>query len=358
MKQRRNRKRKNPYLYLAALIAALIMFWQGYGLPEDVPDQATLAAGETASPAGGQQTEKEPVLPVSGDGISVHFLDVGQASAALVVTDGHAMLIDTGNRDDAAYILGYLEELQIERLDYLILTHPHEDHIGSAAQILYEMDVDRVLLPDISIDDCETVIYAKVLAAIEEKDPIVDHPRAGDEYMLGEAGVSIVSPSPEWSTDRQNLNESSLGVLIRYGEKSFLVYGDGEKNCEAYMAEQERIQADVLAVAHHGSSTSNSREILEKIRPSYAVISCGADNKYGFPHEEVLTGLEGTGAVIYRTDTQGTVIISSDGLTIEAEVLGKEISKPETYNTKQKLYKLMSGTAETAYVPFLQFIFF
>ncbi len=246
----------------------------------------------------------------------VHCIDVGQASATLFLAGEHALLADTGNKDDAEMMLNYLEEVGVDKLDYLFLTHPHEDHIGSAAKILREIPVDRVLMPDIGIDMCETVCYANLLAAIEEKEPLVDYPIAGDTYEMGVCSFTIVCPSPQWVTDEKDLNESSLGIRISDGEHHILLYGDGKQYCENYMIANRDIEADILIVGHHGSTYSSSKEFLEAVKPQYAVISCGKDNDYGFPHRSVLKRLEDVGAQIFRTDESGTIVFYFDGKNI------------------------------------------
>lgn len=246
----------------------------------------------------------------------VHCIDVGQASATLIVAGEYAMMADTGNKDDAGMILEYLEKVGVEQLDYLVLTHPHEDHIGSAAKILREIPVDRVLMPDISVDICETVCYADLLAALEEKDPLIDYPKAGDNYEMGILSFKVVCPSPEWVTDAEDINESSLGIRISDGERHILLYGDGKQYCENYMIEYQDIASDILIVGHHGSTYSSSEAFLEAVNPQYAVISCGKGNDYGFPHRSVLRRLEDVGAKILRTDELGTVILYFDGKNI------------------------------------------
>ena len=247
---------------------------------------------------------------------SMHVLDVGQASATLIVSGSHAMMIDTGNRDDAGLIREYLKEQNVEKLDYLLFTHPHEDHIGAGAALLREKDVDRVIMPDIPLDMCPTASYADLLAAIEEKEPVTDYPKVGDVYTLGEISFTIVAPLPEQPADAENLNESSLGVLITAGEKKVLIYGDGEQACEQYMVANHDIEADVLVVAHHGSNSGTGNVLLEAVNPEYAIISCGRDNDYGYPHTEVLERLGQRGIEIYRTDLQGHIFLTGNGKNI------------------------------------------
>lgn len=271
----------------------------------DAADDGATIAGETYADG---RTEASRII--------VHCLDVGQASATLIVSGEHAMLVDTGNRDDRKFILDYLQEQGISSLDYLLLTHPHEDHIGSAPAVIREVSVDRVLMPDISIDKCETAIYADTLAAIEEKQPLVDYPEAGAEYLLGNAVFRVICPSPDWQTDVENLNESSIGILIMNGENRILVYGDGESNSEAYMVANMDVDADVLIVGHHGSNTGSSEDFLQAVSPQWAIISCGKDNDYGYPHREVLTRLQAENTEVFRTDEQGTIVFEGNGKNI------------------------------------------
>lgn len=301
------RKRFGPIIAIIILVAAVLL--QDGRLPEWIQNKINITGYQ-----GGQATE---VSGVQSDNLfTVHCLNVGQASAILIVSGNHAMMIDAGNRDDAKMITTYLAEQGITALDYLLLTHPHEDHIGSGATLLREVEVERVIMPDIPLDMCQTATYADLLDAIEEKESLVDYPKAGDTYMLGDIAFTIVAPSPEWQADAENLNESSLGVLITGGDNRVLVYGDGEWNCEQYMIANQDIKADVLIVGHHGSNSSSSGVFLEEVSPTYAVISCGKDNDYGYPHREVLQRLEHEKAEIYRTDLSGHILFSGNGKNI------------------------------------------
>ncbi len=301
------RKRFGPIIAIILLVAAILV--QDGRLPKWIQNKIS-----NIGYRGGQTTE---VSDGQNDNLfTVHCLDVGQASAMLIVSGDHAMMIDAGNRDDAKLITGYLTEQGITSLDYLLLTHPHEDHIGSGATLLREIEVERVIMPDIPLDMCQTATYADLLAAIEEKDPLLDYPKAGDVYSLGELTFTIVAPSPEQQTDVENLNESSLGVLLTAGDNRILVYGDGEWNCEQYMIANHDIEADVLIVGHHGSNSSSSGVFLDEVSPTYAVISCGADNDYGYPHKEVLERLGQENVEIYRTDLSGHILFSGNGKNI------------------------------------------
>lgn len=305
--QRKIHKRSHFGTILAIILLLAAILWQDGRLPQWIKEKVDAAGG-----AGSVLMDESAEDSL----FTVHCLDVGQASATLLVSGEHAMMIDTGNRDDAKMIVAYLEEQGITSLDYLLLTHPHEDHIGSGATLLREFSVERVIMPDISIDLCETATYADLLAAVEEKEPLVEHPKAGDVYTMGEMSFTIVAPSPDWQTDVENLNESSLGVLIAGGENRILVYGDGEWNCEQYMVANCDIASDVLIVGHHGSNSSSSSVFLEAVAPDYAVISCGVDNDYGYPHKEVLQRFEEENVEIHRTDREGHILFSGNGKNI------------------------------------------
>lgn len=295
---------------LALLLLAASIVWltgRDGGWPEGWQAEQT----ETAC-----QSLSDDSATVGDTLFTVHCLDVGQGSATLIVSDGHAMLVDAGKRDDAKKILAYIKEQGITCLDYLLLTHPHADHTGSAAAVIRETGAERVLLPDISLEECPTATYADVLAAIEEKQPVVDNPRAGDSYELGAVTFQIICPSPDWQTDVENLNESSIGILLTCKDNRVIVYGDGEENCESYMLANGNLAADVLIVGHHGSSTSSSEAFLDAVSPRQAVISCGADNDYGYPHKEVLERLSARGVEIFRTDMTGTVVFWGNGKNI------------------------------------------
>lgn len=322
--RRKNHKRKTGlwgilFSLLACCFFVLVALWIAGRLQamEGVYD-----ASAKQELSGSDSAGEKPIYTVSGntqdtagqDAVwEVHCIDVGQASATLVIAGDYTMLADAGNRDDAGLILEYLAEQGVTELDYLVLTHPHEDHIGSAANILREIPVNRVLMPDISIDMCETVCYADLLAALEEKEPLIDYPKAGDNYEMGILSFKVVCPSPEWVTDAEDINESSLGIRISDGKRHILLYGDGKQYCENYMTEYQEIEADILIVGHHGSTYSSSEAFLEAVKPQYAVISCGKDNDYGFPHPSVLRRLEAIGANILRTDEMGTIVFSFDG---------------------------------------------
>lgn len=256
---------------------------------------------------GDLQKVRDFVKDVPSGEMQVHFIDVGQADCTLLILDGEAMMIDAGNHGDAARIQEYLETCKVDSLKYLLLTHNHEDHIGSADEVMKVMPVEQIIMNDKEIDSAP---YRYVMEEINAQNKSITAPHAGDTYTLGEASFTIITALK----DAKNLNDTSIGIRLTYGNTSFLFYGDGESKVEDALLDSEfNLEADVLKIPHHSSLTSSKEEIVAEIHPSYGVISCGRDNDYGYPKEATMEKYEKRGTVLFRTDTQGDVICISDG---------------------------------------------
>lgn len=248
-------------------------------------------------------------VPVHTEGeMEVHFLDVGQGSACLVESEGHYMLVDGGDRDTSSFVVAYLRDQGVEKLDYIIASHYDADHISGLVGVLNVYPTEKILCPDYETD---TKIYASLMNKIEENGCEVVHPAAGESYDLGEAFFTIAAPVKD---DYEDDNNRSIGIRLVHGNSSFLMLGDAERESEEDICSSgARLQSDVYLVSHHGSSSSTTKELLERVRPSAAVISVGEDNAYGHPHSQTMDRLKAAGVQLYRTDIQGTVIAVSDG---------------------------------------------
>lgn len=247
--------------------------------------------------------------------LEIHFIDVGQADSVLIKSNERSMLIDAGNNDDAELLKSYLKTQNIKELEYVIGTHPHEDHIGSLDTVINNFDIKNVIMPKKATT---TKTFEDVVTAIENKKLTITLPKVGDKYNIGDAEFTILSPVKE--DYGSNLNNYSVSILLTYGENKFIFTGDAEKEVEEDIINTKiNIDADLMKMGHHGSTTSSSEEFLDKISPQIAIITCGVDNSYGHPHQEILDTLTKRNVETYRTDLQGNIIVSSDGKNIEIE---------------------------------------
>lgn len=270
-----------------------------------------LAGCSPGSAAKGTTREKKIPARISSD-LEVHFLDVGQGDCTLIRSGEHAMLIDAGNNDKGTQVQAYLKSKGIEKLDYIVGTHPDADHIGGLDVVIYKFENDEILLPDVSKD---TRTYEEVIEAADAKSNRIHHPVPGEEYTLGDAVFTIVAPNGD---GYESVNEYSIGILLEHGENRFLFVGDAEEESEEEMLKTGMdLQADVYKVSHHGSKTGTTEAFLAAVNPKYAVISSGAGNAYGHPHAEVLNRLRMGGIQTFRTDEQGTIVAVSDGDKIQ-----------------------------------------
>ncbi|RII34940.1 MBL fold metallo-hydrolase [Clostridium chromiireducens] len=243
----------------------------------------------------------------------VHFIDVGQGDSILIQVNNKNMLIDAGPKSDKNELLNYLSKLNIEKLDYVIATHPHEDHIGNMSDIIDSYNVLKFYAPKVQ---STTKTFEKMIDSLKRKGLKINVIRKDtDSIDLGKnTNVRVFSPIDD---SYENLNNYSSVIKIQYGSTSFLFTGDAEKDVEEKILDNnENISSDVLKVGHHGSSTSTSKAFLNKINPSIGVISVGKDNTYNHPNNETIKSLKENKVTIYRTDKDGTVILSSDGTKI------------------------------------------
>lgn len=255
-----------------------------------------------------EQADWSDEREVDSSKMNVHFLDVGQADCILIESEDQYMLVDAGNNEDEELVLSYLNDLGIKRLEYVIGTHPHEDHIGSLDAVIRNFEIGKVILPE---KEHTTKTFENVLDAIEEKNLKITKPKIGETYELGGASFIIVAPNDDY---KDELNNWSVGIKLTHKDTSFVMCGDAEKEAEEdILANGIDIQGDVLKLGHHGSSTSSIKEFIDAVDPSYLVITCENGNSYGHPHKETMQWIKEREIPFFRTDEQGTIIASSDG---------------------------------------------
>ena len=254
-----------------------------------------------------------PVSAVEGD-VSVHFIDVGQGDCELIKTKNKAVLIDCGEKEYYADVIEYIRSQNISYIDYVIVSHPHSDHAGGMSFILDEFEIGTVIMPKIQESVIPTTsTYIRLLKSIDNKNIAVEYAEAGKEYTLDDVKMTLLSPVQDYN----DLNNYSVAVKLVHGENSFLFTGDIEKEAENDIMENGcDISADVLKVAHHGSSTSSQKKFINAVSPDYAVIEVGSPNTYNHPNADTIQRLENKEIVIYRTDLYGDIVFVSDGSTL------------------------------------------
>ncbi len=271
---------------------------------------ALLTACSTLAPT-------EPVVIPEG-AMEVHFIDVGQADSILLRTGDESMLVDGGNVGDSSLVVSYLTSLGVEKIDYVVCTHAHEDHVGGLAGALSQFPAGVVYSP---VTEYSSNAFDNFVKYTEEQGLSITVPTPGDSWMLGEAEVTVLAPQKEYS----DTNDTSIVLRVDYGEVSFLLTGDAEIPSEKDMLEAGvNLEATVLKVGHHGSSTSTGYQFLREVNPQYAVIQCGVDNDYGHPHDEVLSRLRDADVTLYRNDLQGNIVATTDGKTVTFETMKGE----------------------------------
>lgn len=240
----------------------------------------------------------------------VHFIDVGQGDAILLTCGEDAMLIDAGDNDQGTKVQNYLQKQGVDKLKYVIATHPDADHIGGMDVILYKFDCETVIMTD---EKKDTNTYRDVIDTMSNKGYKNTLPVVGDTYSFGDSEFTIVGPAKT----SEDSNNNSVAILLTHGENKFLFTGDAEEEEEADIINSGiSLDADVYKVGHHGSKSSSSRKLLEAVSPTYAVISCAEGNSYGHPHAETLNNLRSIGVQVFRTDEQGGIVATSDGKEI------------------------------------------
>lgn len=292
---KKNYKKQNTSVVVTAIAAIIIVILSIYFGPEILDDS------------------KSPGVMPDG-AVQVHFIDVGQGDSALIVTPGGKyVLVDAGPNSSEKDLLSYLDSHGVEEIEYVVLTHPHEDHIGGADGVINKYIVKHVMMPDVSSD---TITFERVLEAIDKHDVDMIVPKPGGEFSVDGVSLRILAPL---SSSYRDLNNYSIVMRVSYGSTSVIFTGDAEALSEKEMLKKysdSDLRSNILKVGHHGSVSSTTLEFLNAVSPEIAVISCGTGNTYGHPHKETIDKLNKAGVNIYRTDMNGSVVFALDGETI------------------------------------------
>lgn len=252
-------------------------------------------------------------INTNNDLLKVHYLDIGQGDSIFVeLPNNETMLIDAAESYQSENIINYLKNLNYQKIDYVIGTHPHTDHIGGLKNIINTFEIGKIYMPKVV---STTKTYESLLMAIKDKNLKINNAKAVTSIIdTDDLKINILAPNNSIYTE---LNNYSVVTKITYGTTKFLFMGDAEKLSENEI--KENVTADVIKIGHHGSNTSSSIDFIKKVNAKYGIISVGLNNKYNLPKEETITNWENSGTKIYLTSTNGTIRASSDGTNIKIE---------------------------------------
>ena len=250
------------------------------------------------------QTGNDCISTIPQDNnLRVYCLDVGQGDSILITNNNKTMLIDASTNEMGSRVVKYLNDLGIKKIDYLVGTHPHEDHIGGLDNVIKNFDIGTIYMPNVV---ATTKTFEEVIDAISAKKLKVTSPKTGDKFTVGNAECEVMSIR----NDKDDYNNCSIVIKMDFNNVSYLFTGDAEESVES---SRKWPHIDVLKVGHHGSNTSSSKKFLEQIKPEVALISVGQGNTYGHPTQATLKRLSNIGAKIYRTDENGTILLIEEG---------------------------------------------
>lgn len=252
-------------------------------------------------------------INTNNDLLKVHYLDVGQGDSIFIeLPNNETILIDAAESYQSEKIINYLKNLNYQKIDYVIGTHPHTDHIGGLKDIINTFEIGKIYMPKVV---STTKTYESLLMTIKDKNLKINTAKAGTSIINTDTlKINILAPNSETYTE---LNNYSVVTKITYGTTKFLFMGDAEKLSENEI--KENVTADVIKIGHHGSNTSSSINFIKKVNAKYGIISVGLNNKYNLPKEETITNWENSGTKIYLTSINGTIRASSDGTNIKIE---------------------------------------
>lgn len=262
---------------------------------------------------------------IRSEELQIYFFNVGQADCILVRSNGKNMLIDAGDNEDGPLLVKYIKRLGIRKIDYLIGTHVHEDHIGGMDNIIKEFEIGEIYIP-YTTNKSKRKFYEDVINEVKQKKLSINYKKVGDKFELGEAKCEIKSIDNSDPTSSSKINSTSIVIQMEANNNKYLFMGDAEDDVET----NSKItweDIDVLKVGHHGSDTSSTEQFINKVLPEMAVISVNSNtNSYGHPSETVIKRLQDKECEIYRTDMNGTILLINENGTNKVQMLDTKVN--------------------------------
>ncbi len=303
--KKRKSKSKISALILAAviLIAGFVTYFQNNTSESDESSEPSSNWAEALASAG--LLPNGSTQTASSNGLCVDFVDVGQGDCTFISCEGKNMLIDCGEAESYQTVKSYLKNRGVSKLDIVVATHPHSDHIGGMYMLIEDFEIGTFIMPKIPKSITPTTkTYQKMISALHEKSLTPDYAQVGKNYYLSDSHIKILAPVKNYD----DLNNMSVVLMLEYGSSKFLFTGDAEAEAEKdIISTSADLKCDVLKLGHHGSKTSSSDEFLKAASPKAVVISVGKNNEYSHPHSQTMKKLYKLDVMIYRTDKDSTV---------------------------------------------------
>ena len=260
--------------------------------------------------AGCAGNQPETTSQTTAEPLVIHFVDVGHADCTLLSVGETTILIDGGNTGTSSAVLQYLRRFGIEELDLVVNTHPHGDHLGGIPTVINAIPTKEVWCSTTTFD---AYLYDQFESAVAKQNLTIQKPAPGTIYAADGLTITVLGPL-EAESAYEDLNDTSLVLMIQYGEKKFLFTGDMEAYAESQLiGSLYNLDADVLKVGHHGSYSSTSQAFLDKVTPEYGVVFCQWGNEYGHPHDGPMNRLKKAEVELFRTDIMGDIVLVTDG---------------------------------------------
>ena len=320
---------KRIILAILIIIAAIFLiryYFKHYYVVESVNTPIVWEDDEIPTDSEDLSSQQDEIIQTDGI-LKVHMIDCGQGDSFLFEQNGKFGLIDCGTRSGGQAVVVYLQKLGVSKLQFVVGTHPHDDHMGGMYDVLSNFNCKTVYIPKVEEGLVTTQWYMKLMKKIKDDNIKVVNPKVNSKFKLGDAVFRVVGQlSPEEVGN--NINNYSIVIKVSFGEMDILMTGDAETKVEEQILANSKISLDceVLKLGHHGSDTSTEEKFLEEVDPDYGLISCEVDNKYEHPSTETMKKLKKHKVKVYRTDEQGDIV-----MTVTGDSISFDKKKPGSY---------------------------